>query len=102
MYKHIYKEIGKMWNANPMLYINKSVFPKFLGDSYATHLVVGIRRQIKVSKQSISLMGLLEDIATNPRKVPKLSPSRMTMTRELRIVKQARDAIPARVPKPLS
>lgn len=42
-------------------------FYEFLGDAYGTLALMGIRRQVKSKKDSISLAGLLEEISKNPK-----------------------------------
>ena len=46
-----------------------SAFYRYLGRTYLSHALVGLRRQIKPQKDSISFVGLLADIAKNPEEL---------------------------------
>jgi hypothetical protein len=70
-YTNIYKEIGDVWNGHPLLMTKPHLFPEFLGSCYATHLVAGVRRQIKIDSNSISLMRLLREIIDNPKSITR-------------------------------
>lgn len=48
-----------------------SAFYRYLGRTYLSHALAGLRRQIKPQKDSISLVGLLEDIAKNPEELSR-------------------------------
>ncbi len=63
-------EVQDIIRANPR--INKpNVFYRYLGRSYLSHALTGLRRQIKPQKDSISFAGLLEDIAENPAELSR-------------------------------
>ena len=48
-----------------------SVFYRYLGRTYLSHALAGLRRQIKPQKDSISFVGLLADIANNPEELSR-------------------------------
>lgn len=48
-----------------------NVFYTFIFNGYRTMLVMGIRRQLKINKESISLLGLLTDVNRNKEIVAK-------------------------------
>lgn len=48
-----------------------SIFYNYLGETYISHVIIGIRRQIKKNKQSISFIRLLDEICQNPEKVSR-------------------------------
>ncbi|MFA4888746.1 MAG: hypothetical protein WC628_04135 [Candidatus Omnitrophota bacterium] len=74
----IYKEITSLsvnrhifWEVQEIIKSNKEIqkpssFYEFLGSAYASLAVMGIRRQVKINKQSISFARLLKQIADNP------------------------------------
>lgn len=47
------------------------IFNNYLGETYISHVIIGIRRQIKKNKQSISFIRLLDEICQNPEKVSR-------------------------------
>jgi hypothetical protein len=64
-----YKDI--FWSVQGLIQKNKNIqkpsrFYTFLGDTYASYSLIGIRRQVKVDKQSISFCCLLEELAEHP------------------------------------
>ena len=64
-------EAKMFWEVQDIIRNNPSIqkpssFYHYLGSSYLSHALVGLRRQIKPNKDSISFVGLLEDIAQNP------------------------------------
>ena len=64
-YQRIFREIQAMINRN--LNIQKpNLFYRFIGRTYYDYAVIAIRRQIKPQKDSISFVGLLEDIRKSP------------------------------------
>lgn len=58
-------EVQDIIRQNPRIQ-RPNPFYRYLGRSYVFHTLTGLRRQIKPQKDSISFMGLLEDIAQNP------------------------------------
>lgn len=63
--KHIFHTLQGMIRENQSLH-QPSSFYYYLKNTYISHTVVGIRRQIKSSDQSISLMRLLEEMKATP------------------------------------
>lgn len=49
----------------------KRILGHYLCSSYVSHVVMGIRRQIKIDKQSISFARLLEEIIENPELISR-------------------------------
>lgn len=74
----IYKEITSLsvnrhifWEVQEIIKKNKKIqkpssFYEFLGNGYASLAVMGIRRQVKIDKQSISFARLLDQVVKNP------------------------------------
>lgn len=65
------------WDTQRIIRRNKqlqkpSAFYRFLGEAYGSHIISGIRRQMKSDEQSISFGRLLEEMAANPKAVPRL------------------------------
>ena len=58
-------EVQDIIRANPRIQ-KPSAFYRYLGRTYLSHALAGLRRQIKPNKNSISFVGLLDDIAINP------------------------------------
>jgi hypothetical protein len=65
-YRHIFDEVQKMVKNNPSIQ-KPSSFYEFLLKSYVALIVMGIRRQIKIDSQSISLARLLKEIIETPQ-----------------------------------
>lgn len=67
LYHHmiIFWRVQEMINSNPDIQ-KESSFYTFLARCYVDSAVMGIRRQIKVDRQSISLAGLLCEIIEHP------------------------------------
>lgn len=61
----IFWEVQKMIKANSDLH-KPSSFYRYLGDTYVAYATIGIRRQIKGSKQSISFARLLHELSETP------------------------------------
>ena len=57
-------------SENPRLR-TPSAFYRYLGRTYLSHALSGLRRQIKPQKDSISLVGLLEEIAKTPEELSR-------------------------------
>ena len=63
--KHIFWKLGDIVKNNPKIQKPNS-FYKFAGETYFVYAVMGIRRQIKPDKDSISFVGLLQEIIQTP------------------------------------
>ena len=63
--KHIFWKLGDIVKNNPNIQKPNS-FYKFAGETYLAYAVMGIRRQIKPHKNSISFTGLLQEIVKTP------------------------------------
>ena len=61
-------EVQDIVRANPRLQ-KPSAFYSYLGRTYLSHALAGLRRQIKPNKDSISLVGLLEELAETPEEL---------------------------------
>ena len=61
-------EIQDIIRENPRMH-KPNVFYGYLRRTYLSHTLAGLRRQIKPHKNSISLVGLLEEIAKNPEEL---------------------------------
>ena len=61
-------EIQDIIRENPQMQ-KPNVFCGYLRRTYLSHTLAGLRRQIKPHKNSISLVGLLEEIAKNPEEL---------------------------------
>ena len=64
-------EAKMFWEVQDIIRNNPSIqrpnpFYRYLGRSYGSYALVGLRRQIKQQKDSISFVGLLEDVAKHP------------------------------------
>ena len=53
------------------VYKEPSAFYRYLGRTYLSHALAGLRRQIKPQKDSISFVGLLDEIAKNPEELSR-------------------------------
>jgi hypothetical protein len=65
--KYTYHEILNMIDNNPLLNKQSNLFYEYLAHTYVSHVVIGVRRQIKCSKQSISIIRLLREMSTSPQ-----------------------------------
>jgi hypothetical protein len=63
--KHIFWKLRDIVKSNPKIQKPNS-FYKFAGDTYIAYSVMGVRRQIKHQKGSISFAGLLQEIVETP------------------------------------
>jgi hypothetical protein len=63
--RNIFWEVQRMIKVNNELH-KPSSFYMYLGDMYVAYVTIGIRRQIKVSRQSISFARLLTELADTP------------------------------------
>ena len=62
------REVRDIIGDNPRIQ-KPSAFYNYLSRTYFSHALAGLRRQIKPQKDSISLVGLLDDIAKNPEEL---------------------------------
>ena len=67
---NIFCEVREIINRNSRLQKPTS-FYGYLADSYISHSIASIRRQIKPHRDSISFVGLLEEIAHNPEELSR-------------------------------
>ena len=65
--KYTYHEILSMIDSNPHLNKKDNLFYKYLANTYATYVAIGIRRQIKCGKGSISITCLLREMRATPQ-----------------------------------
>lgn len=63
--KHMFREVRNMIAANPTLQGHNSYY-RYLAGSYASYAIIGVRRQLKIDKQSISFARLLNEISESP------------------------------------
>jgi hypothetical protein len=63
--RNIFWEVQDIIKANNKLH-KASSFYSYLGDTYVAYISIGIRRQVKVDKQSISFVRLLTELADTP------------------------------------
>ncbi|MCJ7654537.1 MAG: hypothetical protein MUO97_04420, partial [Dehalococcoidia bacterium] len=64
------------WTVQNLIKRNKRIqkpssFYRYLGDTYVSHVLMGIRRQVKIDRQSISLARLLSEIASDPKRISR-------------------------------
>ena len=64
-YRNIFWEVQGIIENNPRIQMQSS-FYEFLGVSYVAFVLMGIRRQVKVHKDSISFARLLKEICETP------------------------------------
>jgi len=65
MDKHVFWTVQEIIKDNPDIQ-KGSYFYSYLGNTYVSHAVIGVRRQIKIDRQSISLARLLTEIRETP------------------------------------
>lgn len=70
----LYKDI--FWSVQDLIKKNKKIqkpssFYRYLGDTYISYILMGIRRQIKTDKQSISFARLLSELASDPKRLSR-------------------------------
>ena len=63
-------EVQDIIRANPRIQ-KPNAFYRYLGRTYLSHALAGLRRQIKPRKDSISFVRLLDDIARNPKELSR-------------------------------
>ena len=64
--KHTFQEVQKMIRDNPNLHQHSS-FYDYLSRTYVSHVVIGIRRQIKFDSKSISMARLFDEMISTPQ-----------------------------------
>ena len=64
--RQVYRTVGEMISTNPKLQ-RPSHFHDYLTRTYATHIATGIRRQVDIRKDTLSMRRLLREIAKSPR-----------------------------------
>ncbi len=67
---NMFWEVQDIIRANPRIQ-KPSAFNRYLARAYLSHALAGLRRQIKSNNDSISFIGLLEDIADNPEQLSR-------------------------------
>ncbi len=67
---NMFWEVQDIIRANPRIQ-KPSAFYRYLGRTYLSHALAGLRRQIKPNKKSISFVGLLDDIARNSEQLSR-------------------------------
>ena len=67
---NMFWEVQDIIRENPRIQ-RPSAFYRYLGRTYLSHALSGLRRQIKPQKDSISFVGLLEDVAKNPTELSR-------------------------------
>ncbi len=65
-----FRRLRQIVNSNPCIQ-KPHTFYNYLYDSYLSHVLMGLRRQIKSDRDSVSLVGLLEDIANQPQELSR-------------------------------
>jgi hypothetical protein len=68
--KHVFHGVQSLIRANPALH-QPSSFYDYLAQTYVSHVVIGVRRQIKSDKQSISMARLLEELVDSPQSMAR-------------------------------
>ncbi|MES2012944.1 MAG: hypothetical protein V4445_04270 [Pseudomonadota bacterium] len=68
--KREFHEVQRIINANPKIQKSNS-FCGYLAGSYVSHTVIGLRRQIKSSDQSISFARLMQEMIDSPETVSR-------------------------------
>jgi hypothetical protein len=63
--RNIFWEVQDIIKANEQLR-KPSSFYRYLGDTYVAYISIGVRRQVKVDRQSISFARLLTELANTP------------------------------------
>ena len=65
---NMFWEVQDIIRENPRIQ-KPSAFYSYLGRTYLSHALAGLRRQTKPQKDSISFVGLLDEIAKNPEEL---------------------------------
>jgi|RhiMetdeSRZDD1v2_1073273.scaffolds.fasta_scaffold35662_6 hypothetical protein len=64
--RRIHNEVEAILHANPRLWRNNNSFHVWMASNYEDSILIAVRRQVDVNKQSISLARLLEEIIECP------------------------------------
>lgn len=67
---NMFWEVQDIIRENPRIQ-KPSAFYRYLGRTYLSHALSGLRRQIKSQKESISFVGLLDEVAKNPEELSR-------------------------------
>ncbi len=67
---NMFWEVQGIIRGNPRIQ-KPNAFYGYLARTYLSHALVGLRRQIKLQKDSISFVGLLDEIAKNPEELSR-------------------------------
>ena len=67
---NMFWEVQDIIRGNPRIQ-KPSAFYSYLARTYSSHALAGLRRQIKLHKDSISFVGLLDEIAKNPEELSR-------------------------------
>lgn len=70
MAKYTFHEVQKLIKDNPLLH-KPSSFYDYLSQTYVSHVVIGLRRQIKSDDQSISMVRLFEEMIAAPESLTR-------------------------------
>ena len=65
LYKDVFWSVQDLIRGNNKIQ-KPSIFYRYLGDTYVSHALIGIRRQIKIDKDSISFRKLLDELSKKP------------------------------------
>lgn len=68
--KHLLRETQNIIQNNSDIHIS-NIFYGYLGRSYISHVLMGVRRQVKIDKQSVSFARLLQEMIDNPHIVTR-------------------------------
>jgi hypothetical protein len=68
--RHIFREVQGIIQANPKIQLASS-FYQWMGNTYATAAVIGVRRQLDKDPNSISFARLLSEVAANPQVISR-------------------------------
>lgn len=70
IHRDIFWEVQKIVRSNPKIQKPTS-FYHYLGQTYIAYIAIGIRRQVKIHKDSISFAGLLSEMIETPSAVSR-------------------------------
>lgn len=70
MAKYTFHEVQGMIRDNPLLH-QYNWFYDYLSDTYVSHALIGLRRQIKCDVDSISMARLFEEMIATPEEFPR-------------------------------
>lgn len=68
--KYTFNEVQGMIQKNPKLHKNSSFYDYF-ARTYVSHVMIGLRRQIKHDNQSICMRVLFEEMIATPQALPR-------------------------------